>query len=459
MKYSTVNEVYKKAKNLECKTFGEIDTKGRLDNKGNKGGYGHVIEESHFGYEINSDRNPDFNEAGIEMKVTPFRENRNGSFSAKERLVLNIINFHTEIQKTFIDSDFWRKNEMLLLIFYLYEEELDRADQVIKKVLLYEYPETDFRIIKQDWQTIVDKIRAGKAHELSEADTMYLGACPKGANRATGMVSQPNSDELAMRRACAFKQSYMTKLVRKFVTGDDEDERIITDISDLETYSFENVIRKRLKPFMWISREELKERFDVSGNAKNINEVLLARMLGVSGKLSNTEEFRKANIIPKTIRVNHDGSITESMSFKPFRFEEIVNESWEDSSLRNHFEKTKFLFVIFKYDSDGNLRFRDIKLWNMPLSDLDEHVKKVWFKTKILISEGKIIKRITDKRIYNHFPDKSDNPVAHVRPHAINRQDTYPLPVPDKKTGWTNFTKQSFWLNNYYILRQISDLL
>ena len=36
---------------------------------------------------------------------------------------------------------------------------------------------------------------------------------------------------------------------------------------------------------------------------KNVNSMLISRMFNVKGKLSETEEFHKAKIIPKTIRI------------------------------------------------------------------------------------------------------------------------------------------------------------
>jgi DNA mismatch repair protein MutH len=460
LKYTDINDIYLKATELKGKTFGEIDKQGRLDNHFNKGGYGHVIEESHFGYSINSDRNPDFNEAGVEMKVTPIKKNKNGTYSAKERLVLNIINFNTEITKTFRESDFWKKNEILLLIFYLYNKELSRTNQKIIDSLIYKYPESDFKIIKNDWQHINNKIKAGKAHELSEADTMYLGACPKGANKANGMIVQPNSYIKAMRRAYAFKQSYMTSLVRKYVKGNETNKRIISKPSDLEKHSFEQLIKKKLSPYKNMTEIKLKRKFGINSKAKNINEILLGKMLGIDGKISKSEEFIKANIIPKTIRLNTNKTITESMSLSPFKYEELINELWEDSNLRHLFSSTKFLFVIFKFDSDKVLRFYDIKLWNMPLEDLDQAFKKVWQKTKDLVNNGDIVKRISKLGIRTtYFPTKSDNPVGHVRPHAQNAQNTYPLPVKDQLTGLETYTKHSFWLNNTYILKQIKDLI
>jgi len=212
-------KIYQKALELKDRPFKEIDKYGRLESAGNKGRMGQIIEESHFGYKLNSDKSADFKDENIELKVTPIRKNKNGTYSSKERLVLNIIDFKNEIKNTFKTSDFWKKNQTLLLIFYLHDNDLSQKLQMIKDVLLYDYPEEDFKIIKRDWHYIINKIQNGEAHLLSESDTMYLGACPKGASREKGMVEQPKSDIPAMRRAYAFKQSYMTQLVRKYVTG------------------------------------------------------------------------------------------------------------------------------------------------------------------------------------------------------------------------------------------------
>ena len=47
-----------------------------------------------------------------------------------------------------------------------------------------------FSCQRQDYKVISDKIKAGIAHELSESDTMYLGACTKGANAEKSTVPQ-----------------------------------------------------------------------------------------------------------------------------------------------------------------------------------------------------------------------------------------------------------------------------
>jgi DNA mismatch repair protein MutH len=58
-----------------------------------KGNFGQILEKFYFGYEPNSDAEPDFIEVGMELKSSPLKTLKNGEFRSKERLVLNIINY------------------------------------------------------------------------------------------------------------------------------------------------------------------------------------------------------------------------------------------------------------------------------------------------------------------------------------------------------------------------------
>jgi hypothetical protein len=90
----------------------------------------------------------------------------------------------------------------------------------------------------------------------------------------------------------------------------------------------------------------------------------------------------------------------------------------------------------------------------MPYADILE-AEKVWSKTKEIVSKGKIVKEVTGKTRYTNFPNKSFNSVSHVRPHATNSADNYPLPVIDKLTKVKEYTKHCFWLNNTYVRDEI----
>lgn len=86
----------------------------------------------------------------------------------------------------------------------------------------------------------------------------------------------------------------------------------------------------------------------------------------------------------------------------------------------------------------------------MPYKDILE-AEKVWEETKAIVSEGTIVRELRGTTRFTNFPNKSFNSVAHVRPHAQNAADTYPLPVKDQLTQTEAYTKHSFWLNNTYI--------
>ena len=62
----------------------------------------------------------------------------------------------------------------------------------------------------------------------------------------------------------------------------------------------------------------------------------ITKMLNISGKIAYTDEFQKAGIVPKTIRVNKKGRIEQNMPFPTFKFTEIIEEEWEESALFNY---------------------------------------------------------------------------------------------------------------------------
>lgn len=416
------------------------------DKDANKGGLGQLIEKYLFGMDNNSDSEPDFMPAGIELKVTPYKKIKGGKLSAKERLVLNIIDYMTEYKNTFRNSHFWYKNNKIQLLWYLWEANKDKKDLIITHEKLLELEKNeDLKQIEEDWNFIINKIREGKAHEISEADTMYLGACSKGAN-ALSTREQPFSDIPAMQRAFCFKNSYMTQLVRKYIGDYSNVEKVLKGTNDTFNEFVLNIITK----YKGKSQNELMKEFNIDTKAKNVNSMLISRMFNVKRKLSETEEFQKAKIIPKTIRIEENGRIKESISFPYFKYTEIVNQDWENSDLREELETTKYMFFIFKMEN-GEYIFKGIKLWNMPETDIEISVMEMWKKTYNIIKTGNIVKSIENGIRKTNFVGMSENKVCHVRPHGRDARDTCKLPVADRLTGATKYTKHCFWINNTYI--------
>ena len=177
------------------------------ENKKRKGGLGEIIEECFFHYKCNTDSKPDFDKAGVELKVTPYKINKNNTISAKERLSITMINYCSVVNEDFFNSHLWKKAKLILLVYYLYDKNVsNRLDYKINYSKLFTPPKEDLEIIKNDYETIVNKIREGKAHELSEADTLYLGAATK-ASSSSDRKEQPFSNIQAKPRVFSFNTS------------------------------------------------------------------------------------------------------------------------------------------------------------------------------------------------------------------------------------------------------------
>lgn len=413
-----------------------------------KGKLGQLIEEKYFHYECNSDSSADFKEAGVELKVTPYKKYDNGRCVAKERVSLTMINYMEVINEPFFNSHLWQKCRLILFMWYRYNgKEASALDQSIDFVQLFTPDKEDLAIIKHDYEIIVSKIKEGKAHELSEADTMYLGAATKSANSSVTRP-QPFSTLPARQRAFTYKNSYMTYLLNSyFIPGKKKYERINDYDSSV---SFESYVESRINAYRGWTLSDLIRSFGLRPGAKNIASTVAFRILGIKG--NNAEEFVKANIVVKTIRINKNNRITENMSFPAFRFNEIVNETWEDSSFGDYMRETKFLFVVYKYDESNILHLQGCQFWNIPYEDLEEKVRSVWEKTVEVIKKGLKIEK-QNGRNQSNLPKAKDNWICHVRPHARDSKDTDVLP--DGRL----YPKQCFWLSNKYIYQQINDSL
>lgn len=394
----------------------------------------------------------------MELKSSPLKQLKNDEFRSKERLVLNIINYVNVVNQNFENSDFFKKNASILLIFYLHQAGYDILDYLIKLVDEWSFPSTDLEIIKKDWEIITKKIADGKAHELSEGDTFYLGACTKGAN-ALSVRKQPFSEIPAKQRAYSFKQGYVNHIIASIANESKEIYgKLIPNIQVAKKQTIEDIVISKFKPFYGKSEEEIVKilKIKINTKAKSFYANLTKAILGIELD-KEIEEFEKAEIIVKTVRLKENDLPKEDISFPNFKYEEIVNEDWEDSDFKDILEH-KFLFVFFQFENE-KLILRKVKFWNMPYLDLLE-AEKVWAKTKEIVAKGEIVKEIktnkNGKEIrYTNFPSKKFSSISHVRPHATNALDTYELPKKDKLTKLNEYTKHCFWLNNTYVKNEI----
>ena len=450
-RHLTEGEILSISQKAIHKTFSDFGMDLTYKNN-NKGGLGGFVEEHVFEYPPNSDDNPDFIDAGIELKVTPIRENKDGTFSAKERLVLNLINYKKEAGATFKTSSFYHKNKRLLLWFYLWTQGVHPKNYEITNTDLFEFEKSpEAKIIERDWNIIHNKIVNGKAHEISESDTEFLAACTKGTN-SKDVTEQYGSDIKAKRRAYSFKSSFMTYIYRTYIHGL---APYLSTVSDDEWTKkpLEEIYKEKLAKYKGLTQKELCARLLVNYNPKHksLNFAIAKAMLGID-KGNQTPEMEIAGITMRTITVDKNGRPTESMPFSYFEFEELINTSWEESSIREDFADLKLMIIAFK-EVDGIITFDNVYFWNCPNKIVDGPIKKMHEKCAEMVRNGTAFYLSKTGKVLDKFPKESrnSNGVCHVRPKARDGSDHYKLPVPDKKTKITSYTKQSFWFNKDFV--------
>tara|TARA_B100000768_G_C11248287_1_gene362840 strand:+ start:42 stop:1520 length:1479 start_codon:yes stop_codon:yes gene_type:complete len=452
---------------LENKTLNDFTNNVDIENKGgNKGKFGQKIENIFFLMKTNSRSEADFPDIPLELKTaglkpaTPNsrRPNISGKWKAAQPLPLSSINFIEIGNEDFFSSKFLQKNKNLLCVFYEYEKDKSIYERKIKITGIWsfhEIPESEKKIIMDDWETIKSKAANNQAHNLTRGDGNYLSPGPSGESH---IYTKQLDGSKARTRKFNFKASYMDAVIARLGSSNIQTESLYKEGD--ENISLSEKIYEKFKPYigmkdkdiaisLGISEQECKQRHSIL--SKNI----LKAIFGVPKNINVEEyidEFSKADVTVKTVKLNENNMPDQNVSFPAFKYKEIYREQWDNSLIKEQID-CKFLFVFFK--EIGNECFLDsISYWNMPIEDLEE-VKKVWKKTKECVKTGKIVKEI--KKIkngvirLNHFPKKTESRIAHIRPHGTNKKETYDLPVPDILTEATSYTKQCIWLNNNYI--------
>jgi DNA mismatch repair protein MutH len=405
-----------------------------------KGAFGDVLERAYFNICPGSSQEPDFKEAGVELKSVPLKT-KGTKFVSKERLVLGMINYHHLSRERWASCHLMKKNEHLLLVLYVHEFDRNLLDYLIKLVRLWEFSPKDRLIIKHDWETIRSMVLKGKAHLLSEGDTLYLGAARKGRFGAD-RTSQPFSTDQAKTRAFSLKQSYVNQMIAQLLYGarpSEGQEPVISKVDDLgKGRSLKELVIARLSAYYGMNERQLYAKFKVAVNTKPKHRynLITRKMLGV-GEKSRIEEFDKANIVVRTVRLERNERLKESVSFPAFDYHDLVKEDWETSTLKNDFLARSFLFVVFKGDK-GSAVFEKAFFWAFPAKNMNK-AKIVWSKTVEAIRTGN----------ESQFPRISDDLLLHVRPHGRDGSDKSMTP------GGKWWIKRCFWLNSGYLRGEI----
>ena len=453
---SNLESILRYAGKLTGKTLDELAGGGEIviGDTHSKGRFGQIVEEDYFHIPNNSLPEPDFRKVGMELKVAPIK-GEGDKMASKERMVLGIINYDEVPEKGF--KIFLDKGSHILIVFYHWKENTDVRSYRILKVVDWRPTEEELRLILEDWKVIEGYILRGEADLLSERQTKYLAANTKGAGHGKDDRKQPFSDRPAKQRSLSFKVQFMTNL---FHSHPDVNETfleppIIEEKDDSDTIfkgtwsedeTFEEYVMARFDRFVNKTCLEIEEMLDIELNesSKQYYYTLTLAMLGVFGK-KHIKEFDEAGIIIKTARIKLDGQPKESMSFPAFKYEELVDQTWETSDFHSQIDH-EFFIPVFQFNTSDprnegrkELIFRGAFFWYVPDEDF-KVIQKVWEDTKEKVS----------RMDFDHFIHASDRRIAHVRPHGRNKKDTYEF-----KGG--HYMKRSFWFNDSYIRTVIKD--
>lgn len=472
---TSAKSIFEYSKGLLTKTLRDFVWKGYEIKKG-KGGLGQMVENIYFFLDTNSNPASDFSEAGLELKCTPLKKSKSDEYLIKERLVCNMINYCEVVNQDFEHSHFYLKCQLMLILFYLHKAEKGNLDLQFLYSLLWKLPEKDLLIIRHDYEVIINKIKEGKAHELSEGDTDYLAACRKG-QKGDKLKPQPYSDIMAPGRAFSLKPTYMRTLL-DYINNSHEDaianielpertKSIFSD-KDLNENNIEELILSRMRKWYGKSISEIMAYYNPTVNIedKAINyraacAVISNGIFGCGKKhyssIESSDEFKKSGLRLKTIPEYKSGKIKEHMSYENIDYEEIyANDNWYDSTTYELFT-SRFLFVEFQHPTinsgsfvgkKGELILKRAFFWTMPQDDLDiaeEYWKDI--RTHVLANEIRL------EKFWSVTWSEHNGKMFHVRPKGT--KTSYKNAAVNPNGGKAD--KYCYWFNKKYVQEIIKD--
>ena len=452
---TSAESIWLYSKGLLGQTLRQCANSDNIEAVKGKGSLGEMVEKLYFYLENNNRPEPDFVEAGLELKCTPLKKGAKDQLLVKERLVCGMIDYIEEAGKDFEHSHFYVKCRLMLLLFYLHVAQVNQLDLEFLYSVLWKLPEKDLLIMRHDYEVIHDKIVNGLAHTLSEGDTMYLAACRKGA-KGTATTQQYNSTIPAPTRAFSLKTAYMRTILEYMQNSRQnaicnfeirEKEETVSE-AELSTHSFDEIILSRFQPYLGKGYSELAKQLhvDISKCPKNLFAIIASAI--ASGKehfnVNKSDEFLKAGLMMKAIRVQANGTIKEAMAFENIDYQEVYdNDDWFESRLYEIFSN-RLLFVVFKEQTDGQGDFAldNVFFWTMPQQDL-EGAAEYWEHIRANV----LANQIDDQ----YFWKASDKKNFHVRPKARDSQDLTENP----NGGMCK--KFCYWFNNDYVRQIVNE--
>ncbi len=449
MLFGRESELMKIADSLVGKT---LNTLGYPSQK-NKIKLAKEIEREYF----NKYRRNKHGEEGVLLRLVPYYE-KNGHVFVKENIPLDTIDNFVDLDCSFEDSEFLKKNGRIIMLFYKIDK-FDYNNSKISHTLYFEYPKKDLPMIRHDFRIITEYTKNGIAERLTVFDTMYLIAMPLNKKRTK---EQPNSEELVHRRTYALRNHYVTSVFKsKVLELSSSNEVLINDSEILETKTVKEYILNKMQPLYGRQKDHVAILIGVKYTAKNTYDLILRKVLNLNNSnLSVTSEFKKAGIIHKPIKYRNDPKDMESIMLYQFTYEELYELDWDNSHFKEMLYSTSFYFTIYDYlEIYDELVLINSLFHSIPLKKVERHLRRLYEDTREKVISGKVVKAVQKDKVITNFMKQKDNKVGHVKSNATSSMDTYQLPVNDVLTGKSELPKQAFWLNGTYVFELIDSYI
>jgi len=178
---SSKEEIISQTNQLLGSTFEDIsDTILDSDPTKVKGRLGEIVE-AYFGIKNNSRSEPDFIEENIELKVAPLKISYGKYLRPKWRVGISMVDYNEIVQ-----AESWRdvsrvnkKISNLLIIWYLYEEDVPKKEQEIVWATLRNPSEKMSIKLQKEFEKIKQRVEDGVHLSQSEIGNDILTVYPK----------------------------------------------------------------------------------------------------------------------------------------------------------------------------------------------------------------------------------------------------------------------------------------
>lgn len=445
-KFQDTNELMNHSRRIVDKTLFQINPDFPFDetNQKNKGKVGHFVETEVFNYKINNIKGPDFEDLGVELKVSPIKRLKNGKFVPKERIKLTQLDIMDVIDNEDITkSNTWIKIRSILIIWYLYSQEF--KNNKIKFVDLLNLDNSKYiSDITKDWLLIRSYLLEGKAHYLSEGATKYLGLARNGSGTNEKMIDQPFSHEKFYKRAFTFKVSFARKLLWDLIGENVYDDNILINLQG-------TIVSLKVRDLL-NKNELISNKY-----AKNIVQLGICRKFGVSTFKQLTEFFEEKtnkSYTFKTVPLLLDEKTKKYKIKEEFKLNlnimEAADKEWIDSEFSRVFEN-EFVIITYIYNKENFLDsvINDLKIITFNDDDLSM-VKSGFEEFKYRYHNG----GLTDENGHLNIFKASDKKGIHFRPSAKNSKD--------KSSKFTSSygevaVKSALWINKDIIYKKLYD--